>query len=141
MNTLNFLDSNVWLALLWSRHSHADQARVWFQQSSEEQFFFCRFTQLTVLRLLTTKQIMGRDTQTMADAWRLWDTIWADTRVAYLAEPEGLEVEFRIHSRLKMSTPKVWGDAYLLAFATTADLRLVTFDKALESRAPNVLVL
>jgi predicted nucleic acid-binding protein len=77
----------------------------------------------------------------MGDAWRLWDRIWADTRVAFLPEPDGLEVEFRIHSRLKTSSPKVWGDAYLLAFATTADLRLVTFDKALESRAANVLVL
>ncbi len=27
MNTLNFLDANVWLALLWSRHIHSDTFR------------------------------------------------------------------------------------------------------------------
>jgi len=42
MNTLNFLDANVWLALLWSR------ARSWFEQTGDEQFLFCRFTQITV---------------------------------------------------------------------------------------------
>src|SRR5207302_5761793 len=54
MNALNFLDANVWLALIWSRHVHSERARLWFEQAGEEQFFFCRFTQVTVLRLLTT---------------------------------------------------------------------------------------
>jgi predicted nucleic acid-binding protein len=40
MNTLNFLDANVWLALAWSRHMHSERARSWFEQADEEQFFF-----------------------------------------------------------------------------------------------------
>jgi predicted nucleic acid-binding protein len=60
MNTLNFLDANVWLALLRSRHV-TNKARLWFEQAAEEQFFFCRFTQHTVLRLLTTERILGTD--------------------------------------------------------------------------------
>lgn len=79
MNTLNFLDANVWLALMWSRHVHSERARLWFEQAGGEQFFFCRFTQITVLRLLTTDQSMGKDTKTMSEAWRLWDRVWADT--------------------------------------------------------------
>src|SRR5579872_4436098 len=59
MNTLNFLDANVWLALVWSRHVHAERARSWFEEAGEQRFIFCRFTQLTVLRLLTTEKIMG----------------------------------------------------------------------------------
>jgi len=43
MNTLNFLDANVWLALLWSRHIHSETANKWFEQASEEQFFFLPF--------------------------------------------------------------------------------------------------
>ncbi|HKV05566.1 MAG TPA: TA system VapC family ribonuclease toxin [Candidatus Acidoferrales bacterium] len=141
MNTLNFLDSNVWLALLWGRHIHAEKAARWFEQSGDEQFFFCRFTQLTVLRLLTTKEIMGKDAKTMAEAWGLWDQVWADSRVAFLPEPEGFEREFRSRSRLASRSPKVWGDAYLLAFAATTGVRLVTFDGALRSRTADVLVL
>src|ERR1700730_18293725 len=105
MNTLNFLDSNVWLALLWSRHIHSETARRWFDQSSEEQFVFCRFTQITVLRLLTTEKVMGRDVKTMVEAWAVWDRIWADSRVTFLPEPEGIEKEFRLGSRLSSKSP------------------------------------
>ncbi|MGA2858594.1 MAG: TA system VapC family ribonuclease toxin [Candidatus Sulfotelmatobacter sp.] len=141
MNTLNFLDANVWLALLWSRHVHSERARRWFEQVGDQQFFFCRFTQLTVLRLLTTERIMGKDTKTMSEAWNLWDRIWADSRIVFLPEPDDLEKDFRSRSRLPSPSPKVWADAYLLAFASVAGLKLVTFDRALESRAADVLVL
>lgn len=141
MSTLNFLDANVWLALIWSRHAHAARAQLWFEKAGEEQFFFCRFTQITVLRLLTTEKIMGEDSKTMSEAWRLWDRVWADSRIAFLAEPENIEREFRIRSRLSSRSPKVWADAYLLAFASVAGLKLVTFDRALTSHGPNVLVL
>lgn len=141
MNTLNFLDANVWLALFWSRHAHSEKARLWFEKSTQEQFFFCRFTQLTVLRLLTTEQIMGKDTKNMSEAWDLWDRAWADTRIAFLAEPPGIEKPFRSYSRLPSWSSKVWADAYLLAFASVASLKLVTFDQALRSRGVDVLVL
>jgi uncharacterized protein len=141
MNTLNFLDANVWLALLWSRHVHSERARLWFEQASEEQFLFCRFTQLTVLRLLTTDQIMGKDTKTLSEAWDLWGRVWADTRIVFLPEPDDIEKEFRSRSRLSSRSPKVWADAYLLAFAAVAGLKFVTFDRALKSHGVDVVVL
>jgi uncharacterized protein len=141
MNTLNFLDANVWLALLWGRHVHSETAQLWFDQAGEEQFVFCRFTQLTVLRLLTTQQIMGKDSRSMAEAWSLWDRVSADGRIAFWGEPEGLEREFRSRSGLPSRSPKVWADAYLLAFASVAGLKLVTFDRSLKSRGGDVLVL
>jgi hypothetical protein len=141
MNTLNFLDANVWLALLWSRHIHSRTARLWFDQAEDQQFFFCRFTQLTVLRLLTTEKIMGNDTKTMSDAWGLWDQVWADGRVEFLPEPDDFEEEFRSRSRLSSQSPKFWADAYLLAFASVAGLKLVTFDRALKAHGPDVLLL
>src|SRR5207302_1975904 len=133
--------ANVWLALFWSRHIHSERAREWFEEAGEEQFFFCRFTQLTIFRLLTTEKIMGKDTKTMSEAWGLWDKIWGDTRISFLSEPEDLEREFRSRSRLPSFSPKVWADAYLLAFASVAGLKLVTFDRALKSQADEVLVL
>jgi len=138
---LNFLDANVWLALLWNRHVHSEKARLWFEEASEEQFFFCRFTQLTVFRLLTTEKIMGTDAKTMSEAWGLWDRIWADSRIAFLPEPDGLEKDFRTRSRLPSRSPKVWADAYLLAFASVAGLKLVTFDRGLKSGGAEVLLL
>ncbi len=141
MNTLNFLDANVWLALLWSRHVHSEKARDWFEHASDEQFFFCRFTQITVLRLLTTEQVMGKDVKYMSQVWDLWDKVWADNRIAFLPEPESLEEAFRARSRLSSRSPKAWADAYLLAFAAVAGVKLVTFDRALHSRGADVLVL
>jgi len=141
MNTLNFLDANVWLALLWNRHIHSEKAREWFERSSEEKFLFCRITQVTVLRLLTTASVMGNDVKTIPEAWDLWDKVCADDRIAFLSEPETIEPEFRRLSALKTASPKVWADAYLLAFASIAGLKLVTFDRGLRSRGVEVHVL
>lgn len=141
MNALNFLDANVWLALIWSRHEHSTTAREWFERSLEEQLFYCRFAQLTVLRLLTTKIVMGEDVCTMAEAWELWDKVSADPHIALLAEPENLEPELRANSSSASMSPKMWADAYLLSFASVAGLKLVTFDRALRSRRTEVLVL
>jgi len=68
MNTLSFLDANGWLALPWNRRSHSERAVLWFEQACDEQCFFCRFTQITVLRLLTTEKVMGTDTPSMSQA-------------------------------------------------------------------------
>jgi len=84
---------------------------------------------------------MGKDTRSMSEAWNLWDRIWADDRVAFLPEPEDIEKEFHSRSRLSSPSPKVWADAYLLAFAYVAGVKLVTFDQALKSRDVNVLLL
>lgn len=84
---------------------------------------------------------MGKDAKSMAGAWRLWDQIWADPRMAFLPEPDALEREFRSRSRLASQSPKVWADAYLLAFAATAGLKVITFDGALRSRGVDVQVL
>jgi uncharacterized protein len=141
MNTLNFPDANVWLALLWNRHIHSERAAKWFEESADQQFYFCRFTQLAVLRLLTTEQILGDDAKTMAEAWRVWDQVWSDTRVSFVPEPEGIEADLRSRSRLASRSPKVWSDAYLLSFAAATGLKLVTFDRAAKSAGVDVLTL
>ena len=55
---------------------HSERAREWFERSADEHFFFCRFTQIAALRLVTTKEIMAKDTRNMSEAWNLWDKIW-----------------------------------------------------------------
>lgn len=141
MNSLNFPDVNVWLALMWRDHVHAETARLWFESAAEEEFLYCRFTQMAILRLLTTERLMGDDVQTMAGAWKLWDRVTADDRISFVPEPAGLEPAFRRTSQLTSASPKVWADAYLVGFAAAANLRLVTFDRALRSRGRDVVVL
>ncbi len=118
-----------------------ERARSWFEEAGEQRFIFCRFTQFTGLRHPTTEKIMGVDTKSMSQAWSIWVRIWADDRVSFLAEPEAIEKEFRSRSRLSTRSPKVWADAYILAFASVAGLKLVTFDRALRSHSADVLVL
>ena len=127
--------------MLWDRHGHAGRSREWFSGCDDEQFLFCRFTQITVLRLLTTEKVMGRDVKSMVGAWVVWDQLWSDDRIAILLEPDGLESRLRVYSRLGSASPKVWADANLVAFASAAGLKLVTFDRTLESHPVEVLVL
>jgi uncharacterized protein len=141
MNSLNFLDANVWLALIWSGHSHAEKAVRWFENSGDEKFFYCRITQISVLRLLTTQSVMGLDTRKMGEAWKLWDEACSDERVNFLPEPEMLEAEFRKLTTLHTASPKVWADSYLLAFAGVCGLKLVTFDQGMQAKGTDVLVL
>jgi len=138
---LNFLDDNVWRALLWNRHSFSERAVSWFEQASDEQCFFCRFTKITVLRLLTAERVMGTEAQSMAQAWNGWDRVWTDDRLKFLPGPDDLEREFRLHSRSHSPSPKVWADAYLLAFAAVTGLQLVTFDRAIKPLGGSVLQL
>jgi len=126
---------------MWSRHIHSEKAREWFDRSSDEKFLFCRITQITVLRLLTTAAVMGTDVKKMPEAWGLWDTVCADDRIAFLSEPEAIEPGFRRYSAFRSPSPKVWSDAYLLAFAAVAGLKLVTFDRGLRARGAEVHVL
>jgi predicted nucleic acid-binding protein len=84
---------------------------------------------------------MGEDVKKMPEAWSLLDQFYADERVEFLQEPEGMEPEFRRLTSLPTASPKVWADSYLLAFATTAGLKLVTFDQSLRAKGKDVLVL
>jgi hypothetical protein len=55
-----FPDINLWVALTYEGHVHHAVAAAWFGKlPPDATFAFCRFTQLGLLRLLTTKAVMG----------------------------------------------------------------------------------
>jgi len=61
-STTSFLfpDINVWIALTWEGHVHHAIARRWFGTvDGGARLFFCRFTQLGLLRLLSSEAVMG----------------------------------------------------------------------------------
>jgi predicted nucleic acid-binding protein len=104
--------------------------------------FFCRLTQLGLLRLLSAAAVMGPDrAKSQQEAWKAYDRWFQDERIEFLDEPGGLETQFRALTRSPHASPKDWADSYLLAFAFGADLRLVTFDQALHQKGTNVLLL
>jgi hypothetical protein len=141
MTLLSFPDVNVWLALLLADHTHRAAAVAWWNSDASEVIAFSRFTQIGVLRILTTAGAMGGRALGMDAAWQAYDRLFEDDRVALLAEPDTLEPQFRALSRSGMASPKVWGDAYIAAFAAQYRGTLVTFDRALASRGTKCLAL
>jgi toxin-antitoxin system PIN domain toxin len=137
-----FPDVNVWIALTSDRHIHHPTAARWFENLNDEaRLAFCRITQLSLLRLLTTQAVMGPEVMTQSEAWRIYDGWLDDPRVVFLDEPSGLEQAFRSNSRRKVPAPKEWADDYLLAFVGASDLTLVTFDRAFRGKAKSLVLL
>lgn len=138
-----FPDVNVWLALTYERHAHHSTAKRWFESIDENaRLFFCRITQLGLLRLLTTEAVMGSDeVMSQRAAWQAYDRWLQDDRVSLLPEPPVLEEAFRAISRLRRPAPKDWADSYLAAFAQASGLTLITFDQALSRKSSDAIQL
>jgi predicted nucleic acid-binding protein len=77
---------------------------------------------------------------TMSEAWRVYDRFYDDDRVVFIAEPPDAEKRFREKAAGRTVSPKMWADAWLLAFAQAAEGVLVTFDKALGPRGARCLL-
>jgi uncharacterized protein len=81
-----FPDVNVWLALTYEGHVHHIAAKRWFEPLDDEvRLFFCRVTQLGLLRLLTTEAVMGgAEVLSQSAAWSAYDGWFRDDRVTFL---------------------------------------------------------
>lgn len=122
-------DINFWLALVFQSHHHHASAKVWMQAAPRQSCCLCRVTQMGFLRWATNRKVFQADTLTMPDAWRAYDELLADHRVAFAEEPDDIEAIWRDLTRLKTYSTNVWSDAYLAAFAQAADFAVVTFDR------------
>jgi predicted nucleic acid-binding protein len=114
---------------------HSDAAWSWFSRQEDNRFFFCRFTQIGLLRLLATSAVMGKDVRTIGEAWKVYDRWLEDSRVGIRPEAVELDRAFRAATRpvFRLSSPKALGDSYLLAVSKVTDATLVTFDRGLAS--------
>jgi len=121
-------DVNLWLALTFDSHVHHAAAKDWFD-GSRERCSFCRLTQQAFLRLSTNPKVLKDDTLSLTEAWRAYDAIMRDPRIAFADEPKGLELRWRACTQSRIFSTNVWSDGYLAGFAEAADLELVTFDK------------
>jgi toxin-antitoxin system PIN domain toxin len=128
-------DSNVWLALAFSGHSFHSSALDWFDSITEpDAVCFCRATQRTLLRLLTSAAVLGpfgNPPLTNRQAWNVYESLLADDRIVLQhREPAGLERRWKEFALRDASSPKLWMDAYLAAFALAGGYQFVTIDKA-----------
>ena len=133
MRPLSFPDVNVWLALLLADHVHRKKAVAWWD-ATDDTIAFTRFTELALLRLLTTAAAMNGKPLSIDQAWRAYDRLFQDDRVAFIPEPKEVEDRFREIARGGLASPKLWADAWLLAFARAAGGTLVTLDNGLAVR-------
>jgi len=132
---------NVWFALSHEIHPHHGAARKWSESLDDEAVaYFCRFTQLGLLRLLTNEAAMGADVMTQREAWGMFDALLENRGNRMLDEPRGIDPLFRQQTDRNESSTKQWADGYLAAFAMAAGIRLVTFDRALAGRVKGAVV-
>ena len=122
-------DVNFWLALAFQSHQQHASADTWMQTAARQSCCLCRVTQMRFLRLATNGKVLPDDVVTMSEAWQAHDEIVSDERVVFAEEPEGIEVAWRSFTQREAYSTNVWSDAYLAAFAQTADFEFVTFDK------------
>lgn len=129
-------DSNVWIALAMSAHPGHAPAKAAFRAASPGRpALFCRATQQSLLRMLSTPKITAPYgvTMTNRDALALYDAIAPLPAVGYADEPAGVGPQWRALADLPTSSPKRWMDAYLAAFAIAGGLTMVTLDVAFAS--------
>ena len=136
-------DSNIFLALASSGHPHNPIVTGWFDGFTKtDRMAFCRLTQLSFMRLLTTQEVMRQHTLTNQQALSQVHLFLSDPRMEYVVEPNGLEERWLTLASAHQKAPKLWMDAYLAGFSELTGRRLVTFDKGFRQfKALDVLVL
>src|SRR5205807_4403925 len=103
------------------KHVFHDAVQTWLgAETQAEQVLFCRSTQQSFLRLLTTSAVLapyGIQPLVNRAAWSAYEAFLADERIAWADEPPGLDPLWKRLTRVSKASPKLRMDAYLAAFA------------------------
>ncbi len=129
----SLFDSNVWVALTFANHPHHSQAKAALgQRAPELPAVFCRATEQSYLRLITTPKLIAHyraDGMTNSRAVKnLTDFLGQPRIVSRPDEPTGARDLWLKLAAGETASPKVWMDAYLAAFAISAKLTFTTLD-------------
>ena len=123
------VDVNVLLAMFAVQHKHHVAASRWRDGLGDGEWGICRSVQLSVIRLLATRRVMGEETMSAADGWRMLQDVMGDVRVAWVEEGAEIGVILPMMWRYAQPTPQLVNDGYLAALALSTGRRLVTFDQ------------
>ncbi|WP_367875308.1 TA system VapC family ribonuclease toxin [Luteolibacter sp. Populi] len=120
------------MALTFSAHPHHSRAvATHADATSEKPAFFCRATQQSFLRLVTTPVILkayGAEGLTNREALQIHESLSRRQEIAFLEEPAGIQSLWFDLAALDSASAKVWMDAYLAAFAIRHGLTFATLD-------------
>lgn len=126
-------DSGVWLALTFTAPPHHALAIAAHAKATRRNpACFCRATQQSFLRLATTPAILrayGAEGLSNREALQARDALMRQAAIRFLDEPAGLQALWHQLAGLDSTSPKVWMDAYLAAFAIRHDAALLTLDR------------
>ena len=141
-------DANVWVALSFASHPHAQVALRHFEQrDAMNPAVFCRASLQSFLRLVTTpvlQQAYGSALISNASAWSKSQQLLGLAQIQWREEPENLTGLWGELAKGESASPKVWMDAYLAAFAIRIGAELITLDrdfKRFENRGLNLRLL
>jgi uncharacterized protein len=104
-------DTNVWIGLAFVAHpNHAAATAAFALASAARPATFCRSTQQSVLRLLSSQAMLrayGLVAQSNREALDTLDMLAASPAVSYRDEPPGVEPIWRRLAALPTLSPKV----------------------------------
>ena len=139
----SLVDTNVWLAAVFTTHPLHQAAQDALQQAtSAEPAVFCRATEQSFLRLASTPALLkayGAEDLTNRDPLAALKALQALRQVSVRDEPRGALALWHAMSALDSASPKVWMDAYLAAFAIAGGLRMLTLDQDFRNFVPQGL--
>ncbi len=138
------VDTNVWLASVFATHPGHAVARQALQAASPvEPALFCRATEQSLLRLLTTPALLrtyGAEGLSNRDALLTLKALQGLTAVRFSQEPPGTVARRHALAARDTTLSKLWKDAYLAGFALAGGLGSVTLDAAFRQFAALGLV-
>lgn len=141
----SLVDTNVWIAALFSSHpAHVRAREVLAEATPAAPAVFCRATEQSFLRLATTPALLkvyGAEGLSNRDALVALRGFLALPQICRREEPPGIAEQWHRLADRDTASPKVWMDAYLAAFAIQGGLRLVTLDRDFPSLAQGKLQL
>jgi hypothetical protein len=125
----DLLDVNVWVALAVESHIHHARAEQYWRNEADSKIAFTTVTCLGLTRIVSNAKIAEGRALTVPEAWTLYVRWREQPFVTFLHEPKSCQVTLASIVRTGLVSPARWTDAYLAAFAISAGVRLVTFDR------------
>jgi uncharacterized protein len=128
----SLFDSSVWVAATFTSHPHhAASMDVLRVAKPSRPVLFCRATEQSFLRLITTGRLVtyyGATGMTNRHALAALSGLKTRPGITWADEPPGTVALWHRLADRATASPKVWMDAYLAAFAIAGGFRFVTLD-------------